>query len=850
MHREDFVRQAAFLEHDGDLPAVVINTAQMTLAFIYSGFKHNPYQKDSRRLSEKERSGRLQDFLDWFSGRCMYNSMILGDYNVDWLSNTVSRNKLMTWCADNNFEQLIKAPTRFGFNALGARTQSCLDLCFARHNEKKILSDTTTLPFTTDHLGITVSIGRPNIKPQFIDVKKWKFTRELVAFARDNPPNADPSIDDVNTLASVLTDWLTNINSLAQSSKRIRSAPFSCLWYTPELSALKNHYSSLPHGNERNRCRNYYVAKVRSTKRAYIRKLTSKYEKSGGIWRVIRNSNKSSGELKLKIDGVTVDNPSTIAKNFKDFFQSKVKSLTKDHDPADIFSALANKFKEVPTWDIDECSIQEVNKAIDNITPNMSCGPDNIPGLLIKHVKHEILPLLTRIINCSISSGIFPSLWNSGRIIPVPKSGSKTNIENYRPICLSSVLGKIVESVIRDKFLMHLDKLLPENMYGFRKSKSTQDAVVHLTDRILELKASGKVVGLLALDASAAFDCLSHDVILSSMKLLGVGPKMINWTANFISNASQYVDINGHHSESYTNSVGVAQGRKFSPDYFNIGTITAAFWCTLAESFLYADDGTNVVAADSVEECNSKLQQAATDLALWYDKIGLSLNIKKSEVLGFGFVPDPIFINNSPIFPRSSIKFLGLIIQSDLKWNLHVDHVCSKIRAAAGRIRYEGRHFSVNDRRKLYFAWAQGSLCSNALAFLPRINQGEKEKIQTACNSAIRAIFGLPRFGRSSITSLREQFHIPSVEMLTEKITLEAAWNRYQAFSEVETPVSGPITRARSNRNFIHPVQTGHRRHLLSTICVLAWNNLPLEIKMETRKTQAFQMIKKFAYKF
>ena len=78
-------------------------------------------------------------------------------------------------------------------------------------------------------------------------------------------------------------------------------------------------------------------------------------------------------------------------------------------------------------------------------------------------------------------------------------------------------------------------------------------------------------------------------------------------------------------------------------------------------------------------------------------------------------------------------------------------------------------------KRKLYFAWSQCYLCSNALAFLPRINKGEQEKIQTACNSAIRAIYGLPRYGFTPINRLRENLKIPSVADLTYKLLLEAA---------------------------------------------------------------------------
>ena len=415
---------------------------------------------------------------------------------------------------------------------------------------------------------------------------------------------------------------------MAQSTKQFRSPPVSNPWYTPELAALRTAYTTLPRGSERNRHRNLYVSKVRTAKRSYIRKLAEKFSSKGGIWRTIKKSN-NTNDWKIKIGDNSTNDPSKVANGFKDFFQSKVEGLVKSHNPTEIFSALSDKYKNIPRWDLETCTELEVSKAIDDLKPNMSSGPDNIPGVLLKHVKFEILPLLTRIINCSITSGQFPSAWNSGKIIPVHKNGSKTSLNNYRPICISSVLGKVVETVVRNKFLVHLDKILPENMYGFRKSKSTQDAVTHLTDRIFELKAAGKKVAILALDASAAFDCLSHDVILTSMQILGIGPKMIEWTKNFIKGSTQFVEINGHRSKEYSSPVGVRQGRRISPDFFNIGTITAAFWILIAESFLYADDGVNVISADSIEECNSKLQSVASELARWYDMVGLALNVKK-----------------------------------------------------------------------------------------------------------------------------------------------------------------------------------------------------------------------------
>ena len=365
----------------------------------------------------------------------------------------------------------------------------------------------------------------------------------------------------------------------------------------------------------------------------------------------------------------------------------------------------------------------------------------------------------------------------------------------------------------------------------------------------MELKASGKHVALLALDASSAFDCLNHNVILSSLKILGVGQKMIQWSESFLTGCSQFVDIDGIYSDFWVLSVGVGQGRKLSPDYYNIGSISAASWSKISESFLFADDGSNVIAGDSISECNKKIQDVANELSLWFDLVGLTLNPLKSEVLGFGFDPEPITIKGHVIHPKKSIKFLGIHLQSDLKWDKQVELICNKLRSSSGRIRVDGHHFSINDRRKLYFAWSQGCLMSNALAFLPRLNSGELSKLQTAANSAIRAVYNLPRFGKFPISKLRTQLKIPSVENIRDRIVLQHAWKR-NAFDAMNKQSAGLKTRSMAAGKIVHPIQKGYRGHMISTKADIAWNSLPTVIKFEPLERRAFAQIKDLTYEF
>ena len=215
--------------------------------------------------------------------------------------------------------------------------------------------------------------------------------------------------------------------------------------------------------------------------------------------------------------------------------------------------------------------------------------------------------------------------------------------------------------------------------------------------------------------------------------------------------------------------------------------------------------------------------------------------------MGFNFEPAPIMIENNIIKAKKEIKFLSIKIlsikiQDNLKWISHVNTLCGKIRAAAFRICNEGRHLTVSNKRILYHGWVQGPLLANCVTFLPTLNHSEKLQLQTACNSAVRAVVGLPRFGYAEISVLRKKLNIPSIATITDRITAIASWKR---FHNQEKPTSGPLTRAKKNMNLPHPDQRGHLGKLSDTILTLAWNKLDTDIKQLDKLSSVKQRIKK-----
>ena len=567
------------------------------------------------------------------------------------------------------------------------------------------------------------------------------------------------------------------------------------------------------------------VAAIRRAKRHYFQSESIRQRKRGGVWKVINQSQKANIR-ELNVNGKSTSDKSAIANEFASFFQSKVDSLKRNANCKPIQDILSKFFNSSSSWDLRPCSVDEVSRCIDQLKPSKVVGPDGISNLLIKWLKFDLLPSVTALFNSCIFKGKFPALWKCARVTPVPKKGDRRETCNYRPVAIGSSVGKLLEKVIHLQISPVLENLLPSTMYGFRPGKSTETALVDVVECIKEKKAKGQRVAALGIDQSCAFDLQNHDIILTSLSALGAGPLMLSWTKDYLNGCKYYVDLDGTTSDPWWTDCGVGQGKILSTTLFNIGNLTQVFWSDGAVPNLFADDSLDILAANTDAELNSLIQTTANEKAQWFQHCGLSINEKKTELVGFfGFKPQDITINSTIIHAKQKLKYLGVTLQDDLKFNDHVNDVCRKLRCTAGRIRTFGQYFSIQDRRILLNGWARGSICSNGLAYLPFLPEYLLDKLEGAYNTCVRGVVGLPRYGQAPLTKIKKDLRIPSVRQLRLRTLQMAAWKGRSAFTSTS---SGPITRARAKGNVPHPSLKGNP---LSATLARQWNLLPMDIR-------------------
>ncbi|XP_033118708.1 uncharacterized protein LOC117118268 [Anneissia japonica] len=163
----------------------------------------------------------------------------------------------------------------------------------------------------------------------------------------------------------------------------------------------------------------------------------------------------------------------------------------------------------------------------------------------MKECSAQISVPLSIIFEKSIGSGKLPKDWKTARIVPVFKKGLRTTAGNYRPVSLTSIPCKIMESLIKDKMWAHLkeNNLLSWNQRGFMTGKSCLTNLLESFEIITKELDSGNDVDILYLDYQKAFDSVPHKRLILMLSAYGFDGKLIKWLKNYLCDRTQTVSV-------------------------------------------------------------------------------------------------------------------------------------------------------------------------------------------------------------------------------------------------------------------------------------------------------------------
>ena len=597
-------------------------------------------------------------------------SIVMGDFNchVNWQTKeTCAENaELLSFVNDGFLTQWVREPTR---------GNNILDLVLTSEDDIISKIDVNEELGGSDHRLIRFEVRVPVQEGPTLSGSRFDFRR--ANFAGLRAEIADMILDeseDVEELWSRFKTYFMVLQSRFIPRKLHRRRSFQPKWFTREIgrtlrekkTAYREAKSCGDFSRYRRLCRKTKTS-IRVAKRAEEVRVAMLCKENPKEFFSYVNSRKPIrqriGPL-VKEDGALEHCDAANASILNGYFSSvftEESGLTPE--PADSFAG-----SMLP--DI-EFTVEEISKKISDLNRYKSPGPDGFLPRVLKEVRDEVAPLLAKIFNLSIRTGCVPQDWREAEVTPIFKKGDRSRASNYRPISLTSIVGKLMEGIMVDKITEYLESnlLLRDSQHGFRRHRSCLTNLLEFFHFVFSEQDRDKAVDVIYLDFQKAFDKVPHRRLLRKVRALGIDGPAANWIESWLGNRRQRVVVNGQVSEWSPVTSGVPQGSVLGPLLFIIYVNDMDDGIT-AKISKFADDtklGMNVAKQENIEE----LQEDLKRLGEWSDKWQMPFNVEKCKVMHTGHRnPHAQYdLLGGRLESTETEKDLGVVISSDLKFS-------------------------------------------------------------------------------------------------------------------------------------------------------------------------------------
>ncbi|UYV84156.1 hypothetical protein LAZ67_X001354 [Cordylochernes scorpioides] len=419
-------------------------------------------------------------------------------------------------------------------------------------------------------------------------------------------------------------------------------------------------------------------------------------------------------------------------------------------------------------------------------------GHDNITPQMAKNLPIKWIVFLAGVFNAALHLCYYPKVWKHAIIIPIPKKSAKSP-EDLRPISLLPTIGKIYERIILRRLQMYLDNsnfIIPQQ-FGFRRGHSTTHQLIAVLDYIQIRRSHKEVVGAVFLDFAKAFDKVWHNGLIKKLTKHQFPSDIINFMQNYLQGRTFSVKQGNFITEPKPIQTGVPQGSILGPYLFNIyiNDIPLHSKCKLK---LFADDTAILFNSKSVNLLVTQLQDYLNDIIKWCDEWKLDINPTKTQAILFPprdnkkFKPQTnLTVNSSTISWADHAKYLGVTLDSKLKFNLHVQNTIRKAKIA--KISLSSLlNFKSNLTTKHKFTLYKTCILPIITYALPvwgkYITPTDKKRIDAFMRICLRTTIGAP-FNLSN-KILKEDLNQPNLE----EIYQDSATRLFSQFQKSSNP--------------------------------------------------------------
>jgi len=769
--------------------------------------------------------------------------LIMGDFNfpeLNWAKpESLDGSHPFLKCINNCFLiQCVESSTR---------EKNVLDLVFTSE-ENMIENLTVGEPFgTSDHQIIRWTFVA--CKPNFDQTEKFK---TLDYFKVDyNKIREEAKLinwDEIVTGKDVATDYIGF--KLAMESMIDKWVPFKkakngkCKWANnavkksrrAKIKAWEKYKNDKNDKNleryKRKLKRSRYC--IRSAKRSYETKLSENVKNdSKSFYALVRSKQRTKDKVGPLKDGLGKDiaDDEEAANLLNKYFSSVFtkEDCSNIPEPIKVFKG------KLDTEGLLQINItrEMVEHKLKLLNTNKCPGLDGMHPKILFELREELAVPLSKLYSCSLDSGVVPMEWKEAGVVPLFKKGKKSDAQNYRPVSLTSLLCKIMESLLKDAILVHVNKfsLILDSQHGFTQGRSCLTNLLDFLEDVTHNIDEGKPVDIVYLDFAKAFDKVPYQRLFKKLAAHGIGGKILEWIQNWLTDRKQKVGIKKTYSDWQDVRSGVPQGSVLGPLLFLI-YINDLDDGVISKLGKFADDtkiGRGVNNENEIETLRNDLKK----IFQWSIDWQMLFNIDKCTVMHMGKhnKESEYKMGDSVLKKSQRERDLGVIIDNNGKCSEQCVSAVKRANAVLGMIKRNINFKSKNIMVKLYKSLVRPQLeyCVQAWSPYLRKDIDILERVQRRATKLIEGYSDYSyseRLKRTGLISLEKRRVRGD---LIEVFKIIKGFDKIDSYSFFEFSSVG-MTRGHSYKLVKKRSYGNLRKNFFSQRVINIWNGLPQEV--------------------
>lgn len=655
----------------------------------------------SDRLEDIKRS--ISECIDLLPSN---NYLILGDFNLpqlEWDAEEQLARADGTAMAQNLAITFVDELGYLGFSQYNYNVNSknnILDLCFSTLPLNVAVSHSPLIKEDVYHPALCIDILDIKLKP-FQELRHSRFNFNKCDYTKINTylKQIDWEIfffncNDINKAVEAFYDELHKCFILyvpLSSHSNIQNC--YPIWYSSALIKIileksRMHRKWKRYGNPRDYDEfSLLRARQRRIQTQCFESFTKNTEKiirhsPKYFWRYVKAKKGGSSYPKnFTLGNSKYDNGQSICEAFNEFFDSVFIRSSSNINYS--YSSANQDFSYHATDCLSSINVTEdvVMNFLKTLDKSKGAGCDGIPPVLLSSCAESLASPITILFRRSLKECIFPDLWKIAHIIPVHKKGSRSAIENYRPISILSTISKVFEKIVYNVIYPIIVNGIPDSQHGFLRGRSTVSNLSLFSDFVLCNMERGGQVDVVYTDFEKAFDRVDHDLLLQKLCSLGIHGDLLRWVRSYLSNRCQAVVLGGYKSDYINIPSGVPQGSHLGPLLYNAYIFDISNCFSYASHLLYADDKKIFIKVHSVNDCEL-LQQDLNKLFDYYVQNRITVSIGKCQTISFTRKSNPIMFpyhfNNVSIVRVDKVRDLGVYFDSKMLLTTHYDKIIDR----------------------------------------------------------------------------------------------------------------------------------------------------------------------------